>query len=173
MKLKNNLVVQVWKWIRKDCYDCILTCIQDTSGKGASTPIDVKTYQKFITFIVQKQNAIFGVILQNHCSYLNGEFAAKTLIFGGPRGSTELTNLSIKDFVTLETNLVYFLQSGITQTNQTGGDSNFTVKVKPDLYFLGEELVHHLAIFQKRARNADGSFVNERLFLRPLPSATF
>ena len=73
----------------------------------------------------------------------------------------------------LEHNLLHFLQSGITKANQTGGDANFNVKVKPDLYFLRENVVHHFQLFQKRKTGIDGEFLNLRLFLKPLPSARF
>ena len=43
-----------------------------------------------------------------YCYYLNAEFAAKTLVFGGPRGCSELVNMSIRWFVKLETNLLHF-----------------------------------------------------------------
>ena len=67
-----------------------------------------------------------------------------------------------------------FLQSGTTKNNQTGGDTNFNVRIKPDLYFYGEQLVFIFQLFQsKRKTNQDGTFQNERLFLQPLPSASF
>ena len=141
---------------------------------GSKTiPMDLKTYRLLLEFLVQKQNQTFQVNLGDYCYYLNADFAVHTLMFGGPRGCTELAEgLSILSFVKLEHNLLHFLQSGITKGNQTGGDSNFTVKNKPDLYFLGENLVHHFDIFRKRTTH-DGEFVNTRLFLKPLPSAKF
>jgi hypothetical protein len=36
--------------------------------------------------MVQKQNETFGVNLEKYCFYLNADFAAHTLMFGGPRG---------------------------------------------------------------------------------------
>ena len=77
----------------------------------------------------------------------------------------------ITSFVRLESNLLHFLQSGITKGNQIGGDANFNVKGKPDLYFLGEKLVHIFDLFLKRKIGFDGEFENPRLFLKPLPSA--
>ena len=136
--------------------------------------MDLSAYRKCLDFVVKKQNENYGSNLSMYCYYLNAEFAAKTLVFGGPRGCSDLANMSIRWFVKLETNLLHFLQSAITKANQTGGDSNFSVKIKPDLYFFGQEMVHHFQIFsQRRQKNPYGSFVSERLFLRPLPSATF
>ena len=93
--------------------------------------------------------------------------------FGGPRGCTELCNLSLLDFEQLSENLLLFLQFGKTKGNQTGGDSNFNVRLKPDLYLMGETLVSIFQMFRRRKTNPDGTFCNTRLFLQPLPSATF
>ena len=90
-----------------------------------------------------------------------------------PRGCTELCNLSLLDFKQLSENLLLFLQSGKTKGNQTGGDSNFNVRLKPDLYLMGETLVSIFEMFRRRKTNPDGTFCNTRLFLQPLPSATF
>ena len=133
----------------------------------------MKTYKSLLEYLSKKQSETFGVNLQDFCYYINADFAARTLMFGGPRGSSELANLPLKAFVKLEHDMLHFLQSGITKANQTGGDTNFSVKIKPDLYFIGANLVSIFELFHKRSRDADGSFKNHRLFLKPLPSATF
>ena len=187
---KNNLLTasSMTTWKKNPAYkevhkQCLIQLAKDATvplaaitgnNKKAAEQMDLSTYRKFLDYIVQKQNENFGSNLSNYCYYLNAEFAAKTLVFGGPRGCTELANMSVRWFVQLESNLLHFLQSAITKGNQTGGDSNFSVKIKPDLYFLGKEMVHHFNIFsQKRRKNMDGTFVSDRLFLLPLPSATF
>ena len=165
----------------KPCYQqCLQQLKKDASVPLAdkvdtkSAPMDLLTYRLLLEYMVRKQNETYGVNLEKYCFYLNADFAAHTLMFGGPRGSTELAEgLLIKSFVRLEHNLLHFLQSGITKANQTGGDANFNVKVKPDLYFLGENVVHHFQLFQKRKTGIDGEFLNLRLFLKPLPSARF
>ena len=141
--------------------------------KTKTIPMDMKTYKSLLEYLSKKQSETFGVNLQDFCYYINADFAARTLMFGGPRGSSELANLPLKAFVKLEHDMLHFLQSGITKANQTGGDTNFSVKIKPDLYFIGANLVSIFELFHKRSRDADGSLKNHRLFLKPLPSATF
>ena len=166
-----------YKEVKKQC---VLQLKEDAKiplanqQRKTTSDMDLPTYKAFLEYLTKKQNELWGVHLQDYCYYANAEFAACTLVFGGSRGASELANLSIKCFQKLDNELLHFLQSGITKGNQTGGDSNFTVKTKPDLYFLGKHLVHIFDVFcRKRAINPDGEFVNERLFLKPLPSATF
>ena len=134
--------------IQRHCkQQCVIQLKKDASVPLAkqednkSLPMDLKTYTCLLEFVTKKQNDTYRVNLGDYCYYLNAEFTIFTLMFGGPRGSTELAErLFITSFVRLESNLLHFLQSGITKGNQTGGDANFNVKGKPDLYFLHDWL---------------------------------
>ena len=72
-------------------------------------PMDMKTYKSFLEYLKKKQTETFGVNLQDFCSYRNTDFAARTLMFGGQRGSSELANLPLKAFAKLEHDMLYFL----------------------------------------------------------------
>ena len=140
---------------------------------NTSHPMDLGTYRLVLDYLQRKQAETYMVNLKEFVRYCQSDFLVHTLVFGGHRGAQEAADLSIKFFEQLDFNLLNFLQSTITKGNQTGGDSNFCVKIKPDLYFLGEHLVRHFQMFHKRKTNPDGTFQNNRLFLRILPSATF
>ena len=73
--------------------------------------MDLKMYRLFLEYLIQKQNQTFGVNLKDYCYYVNAEFCAHVLMFGGSRGSTKLADLQLKYFVKLENNLLHFLQS--------------------------------------------------------------
>ena len=68
-----------------------------------------KPFQVSVEYLLKKQTETFGVNLQDFCYYINTGFAARTLMFGGQRGSSELANLSLKAFAKLEHDMLYFL----------------------------------------------------------------
>lgn len=159
---------------------CELQCQQDAAipialqTNKAAEPMDYATYLQFMQFIHTQQTKFFVSNLKQYVFWLQADFLFKCLLYGGERGQSEIAALKIHDFVVLQPNLLLFRQSGITKSNQTGGNANFVVQHKPDLYFLGEELVGTFSMFStKRQKDVNNNFASDRLFLQPLPSATF
>ena len=73
------------------------------------------------------------IVERMHQNNSTAYFAVCTLVFGGPRGCEELANLSIRNLKIPDYKLL-FCSVGYHQ-NQTGCDTNFNVRIKPDLYF--------------------------------------
>ena len=122
----------------------------------ATSPMDLKTYKCFLEYVTARLSQTFGVNLQEYIKYCNAYFAATTSMFGGPRGSQELADLSILFFVKLDKDLLEFRQSAITKGNQLVETRIFVLNSNRIFIFWVNKLYSFLTCFGNEKCNRMG-----------------